>query len=56
MGVMLPCNVCIQKTGKNDVEVITINPLETMKGNDSDEINSLAGEVHKRLKAMFDAI
>ncbi|MCF8357436.1 MAG: DUF302 domain-containing protein [Prolixibacteraceae bacterium] len=56
MGVMLPCNVCIQKKGNNEVEVITINPLETMKGNNSDEMNSLANEVHKRLKAMLDAI
>ena len=56
MGVMLPCNVCIQKTGKNEVEVITINPFETMKNNKNSEINSLADEVYKRLKAMLDAI
>lgn len=56
IGVMLPCNVCIQQTGENDIEVFTINPLEAMQAIKTPGAEELAREVYNRLKIMLDSL
>ena len=56
VGVMLPCNVCIQEIGENNVEVFTINPLTTMQPIEAPELEEFAKEVYSNLKAVIDSI
>jgi uncharacterized protein (DUF302 family) len=56
IGVMLPCNVCIQQSGMNDVEVFTINPLEAMQSIKTPGAEELAREVYNRLNLMLDSL
>jgi len=56
IGVMLPCNVCIQQSGMNDVEVFTINPLEAMQSIKTPGAEELAREVYSRLNLMLDSL
>lgn len=56
VGVLLPCNVCLQQSDNNDVEVFVINPLEIMKAANSTEIEVLATDVYNRLNAMINSL
>jgi uncharacterized protein (DUF302 family) len=56
IGVMLPCNVCIQQSGMNDVEVFTINPLEAMQSIKTPGAEELAREVYNKLNQMLESL
>jgi len=56
IGVMLPCNVCLQQSGENDIEVFTINPLEAMQAINSSGAEELAREVYNRLNQMLESL
>jgi uncharacterized protein (DUF302 family) len=56
IGVMLPCNVCLQQVGENSVEVFTINPLEAMKAMNDQGAEELARQVYQRLSLMLDSL
>jgi uncharacterized protein (DUF302 family) len=49
MGVMLPCNVCIQQKEDNSIEVFAVNPLVAMKQTDAKGVESFAEQVYERL-------
>jgi uncharacterized protein (DUF302 family) len=53
IGVMLPCNVCLQQSGLNDIEVFTINPLVAMHAVNSPGAEELAREVYDKLNQML---
>jgi len=56
IGVMLPCNVCLQQSGKNDIEVFTINPLVAMQTMDGGDAKELANRVYEKLTAMLNSL
>jgi len=56
VGVMLPCNVCLQQHGENDVEVFAINPLVAMQAINSPEVEELGKEVYTSLKTVIDSL
>jgi uncharacterized protein (DUF302 family) len=56
VGVMLPCNVCLQQSGKNDIEVFTINPLMAMEPFASADFAALGQEVYSKLTAVIDSL
>jgi uncharacterized protein (DUF302 family) len=56
IGVMLPCNVCLQQSGENNIEVFTINPLVAMQAINSPGADELAKEVYSRLNLMLDSL
>ncbi|HNW50427.1 MAG TPA: DUF302 domain-containing protein [Prolixibacteraceae bacterium] len=56
IGVMLPCNVCLQQISENSVEVFTINPLEAMKAMNDQGAEELAGQVYTKLSAMLQSL
>jgi uncharacterized protein (DUF302 family) len=53
IGVMLPCNVCLQQSGERNIEVFTINPLMAMQAVNSPGADELAHEVYNRLNQML---
>lgn len=56
MGVMLPCNVCLQQHGEHDVEIFAINPLVAMQAINSPEVEELAKAVYSSLKTVIDSL
>jgi uncharacterized protein (DUF302 family) len=56
IGVMLPCNVCLQQSGLNDIEVFTINPLVAMQPFASADFAVLGDEVYSRLTAVLNSL
>ncbi len=55
IGVMLPCNVIVQQAD-NGVEVSAVDPIAMMAGVGNSELESTAGEVQARLKAVIDSL
>lgn len=56
IGVMLPCNVCLQQVDEKSVEVFAINPLEAMKAMNDQGAEELAWQVYQRLSLMLDSL
>ena len=51
VGVMLPCNVIIQRFDDGAIEVAAINPVATMSASESDGLRAVAQRVSNRLSA-----
>ena len=57
VGVMLPCNVIIQrKSKKGTVEVTAVNPVSSMMAIKNDKLAQIAGEVKELLKQVIDEV
>ena len=56
IGVLLPCNVCLQQSGENDVEVFAVNPLVAMEAVGSKAIEKLAEEIYKRINTVIETL
>lgn len=56
MGVMLPCNVCIQQNSETEIEVFAINPLVAMKATSVDGLEEFATEVYNRLNKVIEQL
>ncbi len=55
IGVMLPCNVIVQKV-EGGIEVSAVDPLAMMQGVGNAELESTAGEVKSKLQAVIDSL
>jgi len=56
IGVMLPCNVVVRQKEDNLVEVLAVNPMETMDKSLSLELKEVAKEVSNRLRKAVDEL
>jgi len=56
MGVFLPCNVVVTKNVDQEVQVSAINPLASMLSVNDVNIESLAKEVHDKLKRVINGL
>ncbi|MFA9388415.1 MAG: DUF302 domain-containing protein [Prolixibacteraceae bacterium] len=56
VGVMLPCNVCIQQKGENDIEVFAVNPLVAMEAVQNPKVELLAKEITEKLNRVIESI
>lgn len=56
IGVMLPCNVCLQVVDNKDVEVFTINPLVAMQAMNEPGVQELANEVYQKLEGLLEKL
>lgn len=56
IGVLLPCNVLVQKHDDGQVEISAVNPMETMSGVNNAQLTSLAEEVTQKLQKAFDSL
>lgn len=53
IGVILPCNVCIQQKNENEIEVFAVNPLVAMKPVNAEGLEKFATEVYNHLNSVL---
>lgn len=56
IGVLLPCNVIVQETIDNKIEVAFMNPAEAMQVVKNEDLGNIASEVTKKLKNVYENI
>ena len=56
IGVMLPCNVVVQELKNGEVQVSIINPLESMKSVNNNELKEVAIEISRSLENVLMAL
>jgi len=56
IGVMLPCNVCIQQLDDSNIEIFAINPNEVMTGFNVEGLEAFAQQVTERLTRALDQV
>ncbi len=56
IGVMLPCNVCIQQLVDSTIELFAINPNEVMTGFNVEGLEAFAQQVTERLARALDGV
>ncbi|HEY0669769.1 MAG TPA: DUF302 domain-containing protein [Sphingobacteriaceae bacterium] len=56
IGVLLPCNVLVQKHENGQVEVTAVNPMETMSGVNNPELDLIASEVSSKLQKVIESV
>jgi uncharacterized protein (DUF302 family) len=56
IGVMLPCNVCIQQLDDSTIELFAINPNEVMTGFNVEGLQAFAQQVTERLVRALDGV
>jgi len=53
VGLMLPCNVIVQQSGSDEVEVAAIDPVASMRAIDNPELAKAAQDVRERLSRVI---
>jgi uncharacterized protein (DUF302 family) len=56
IGTMLPCNVIVQETEDNKVEVAAIDPVASMQAIDNLELDKMAKEIGNKLKKVIEEL
>ena len=56
IGTMLPCNVIVQETEDGKVEVAAVNPMESMKAVQNDQLGEIASEITERLNRVIEKL
>ncbi len=56
IGTMLPCNVIVQETGENQVEVAAVDPAASLMAVDNKEIANIAVDIKAKLKRAIESL
>jgi uncharacterized protein (DUF302 family) len=56
IGTMLPCNVVVQETGKDVVEVAAVDPAASMAAVKNAKLGAIAGNVRELLKQVVEGL
>ena len=56
IGTMLPCNVILQETGENQVEVAAIDPAASMMAVENKQLAGIAGEIKTKLERVIASL
>ncbi|MCK5401421.1 MAG: DUF302 domain-containing protein [Flavobacteriaceae bacterium] len=56
IGVMLPCNIIVQETKKNTIEVAAVNPLVSMQAIKNPELDEIAQSVSQKLENVVNRL
>lgn len=56
IGVMLPCNVCVREMKDGAIEIIAINPEQTIMSIGKQEMEPLADEIGQGLRKVVDSL
>ncbi len=56
IGTMLPCNVIVQELQDGQVEIAAVNPMESMKAVENNELGGVASQVTDMLKRVIDSL
>lgn len=54
IGVLLPCNVIVQEKENGQVQVSTINPMESMQAVQNENLREIASEVSSKLNKVLE--
>lgn len=55
-GLMLPCNVIVQQSGKGEIEVAAIDPLASMQAISNPELVKAAAVVREKLQRAIKSL
>jgi hypothetical protein len=53
---MLPCNIVEQETGRNEIEIATIDPTDSLIAAQNDKLSLIVYEIRKKLLKMINSI
>ena len=56
IGTMLPCNVIVQETGDDGVEISAVDPIASMSAIENPDLAAVAKNVEDLLKKVIDEI
>ena len=56
IGTLLPCNVIIQQSDNNQVEIAAVNPVLSLQEAENKELNEIAETVKKKLENVISDI
>ncbi|MEX2427539.1 MAG: DUF302 domain-containing protein [Bacteroidales bacterium] len=56
IGTMLPCNVILQETGENKVEVAAVNPVASMMAVKNKQVAEVAEEIKIKLERVIKSL
>lgn len=56
IGTMLPCNVIVQETGENQVEVAAVDPVASMMAVGNEELAVIAGDIKLKLERVIASL
>ena len=56
IGTMLPCNVIVQETGENQVEVAAVDPAASMMAVDNKELANIASDIKAKLERVIASL
>ena len=56
IGTMLPCNVVVQEIADGQIEVVAVNPVESMKAVQNDKLIEIAGQIGEKLQKVIRAL
>ncbi len=56
IGTMLPCNVIVQQTGENEVEVAAVDPIASMQAIENPKLGEVAQQVQNKLKKVIEKL
>jgi uncharacterized protein (DUF302 family) len=56
IGTMLPCNVIVQQTAQDTVEVAAVDPVASMQAIENPGLRDVAEQVRAKLKAVIDRL
>jgi uncharacterized protein (DUF302 family) len=56
IGLMLPCNIVIQKLDNNKIDISAINPKVSMQSVNNSELESVAEDISSRLERVIKSL
>ncbi len=56
IGLMLPCNVIVQERKAGTIEVSAIDPAESMKAVENNELGGVAEDIRNKLKSVINKL
>jgi len=56
IGLMLPCNVIVQKRSDSKIEIAIIDPVASMQAIDNPSLKALALKVQQKLKVCIESL
>jgi uncharacterized protein (DUF302 family) len=56
IGTMLPCNVIVQETDENQVEVAAVDPVASMMSVENNQLAGIAGEIKSKLERVIASL
>jgi uncharacterized protein (DUF302 family) len=56
IGTMLPCNVIVQETDDDRVEVAAIDPIASMQAVDNPKLGNVAAQIQLKLKSIIGSL